>query len=54
MGLTVNQCNVTWKSKRPTCHMKSHVKLKGHRSETIMREVKQPQGLVSPLAINTP
>ena len=32
-----NQCNVMWKSKRPTCNLKSHVKLKGHESQTIMR-----------------
>jgi len=54
VGHTVNQCNVTWNSKRPTCHMKSHVKSKGHGSQTVMREVEQPQGSISPLAINTP
>jgi len=54
VGHTINQFNVTWKSKRPTCHIKSHVKLKGHRIQTVMREVEKPQGSVSPLAINTP
>ena len=33
----VNQCNVTWNSKRPTCHMKSHVKLKSQISQIVMR-----------------
>jgi len=40
-----NQCNVTWKSKRPTCYMKSHVKSKSHGSQTVMRVVEQPQGV---------
>ena len=53
VGHTVYQCNVTWKSKRPTCCTKSHVKLKSPGSQTIMRVVEQPQGLVSPFAINT-
>ena len=48
-----NQCNVTWKSKRPTCCTKSHVKLKIHGSQIVMRVVEQPQGSFSPLAINT-
>lgn len=44
----VNQCNVTWKSKRPTCNLKSH------ESQTIMRKVEQWQGPILPLAINMP
>ena len=53
VGHLVDQYNVTWKTKRPTFHMKSHVNLKGHGSQTVMREVEQSQGLVSPLAVNT-
>lgn len=34
MGHIADQCNVMWKSKRPTCNLKSHV------SQTIMREFK--------------
>ena len=49
-----NQCNVTWKSNGPTCCTKSHVKLKSHGSQIVKRIVEQPQGSVSPLAINTP
>jgi len=47
-GLVINQCDVTWNSKRRTC------KLKSHGSQMVMRVVEKPQGLVSPLAINTP
>ena len=53
IGYIVNQCNVTWKSKRPTCCTKIHAKSKSPGSQTFMRVVEQPQGLVSPLAINT-
>ena len=42
VGHIFNQCNVTWKSKRPTCCMKSHVKSKSHGIQTVMRVVKQP------------
>jgi len=54
VGHIVDKCNITWKYKRPACHMKSHVKLKGHGSEIVMREVEQSQRSVSPSAINTP
>jgi len=50
----VNQCTITWKSKRPTCNVESHVMLKSHVNQTVMREVEQSQGSVSPLAIDTP
>jgi len=54
VGHTVNQCNVTWKSKRPTFCTKSHVKLKIHGIQIVMRVVEKSQGLVSLLAINNP
>lgn len=44
VGHIVNQCKLTWMSKRPTCHMKSHVKLKGYGIQIDMREIEQPQG----------
>ena len=36
-GPYCQQCNVMWKSKRPNCCMKSHVKLKSHGSQIVMR-----------------
>lgn len=55
LGNTIlNQCNVTWKFKRPTCNMKSHEWLKNQISQTVMRKVEQSQWSVLPFAINKP
>jgi len=47
-----NQCNLMWKSRRPTCNMEFQEK--SNESQTVMREVEHSQGPISPLAINTP
>jgi len=54
MSHIVNQCNLVWKSKRPTCYMKGHVNSKVHGSQIVMRVFEQPQDSISPVAINTP